>query len=276
MFDGVGNAEAQGGGTWLGLGNHKLEVGEIKARQSKDPEKRGAMQFIAEFTVLESAGLNGAPAPHQPGDAVSYYVTFGVGSPGYDPQKNTSMGDRDIRGFAEALVEGCGGDKNTIGVAQWKPILEGMADSRQNARGVQVRANVYLDKFIYKQGPRKGEQGEAKRTRFQALRGQKFPALFDVYGNTTMTLAPPPKVAPPPPAAASAPPVVAAPPPKTPPSSMLTTQLAALLEQHKAAGWKPEHLLSEGCKPYQWATSNFFSAAEYTRAVETCFDQVNF
>lgn len=276
MFEGTGNAESPTNTTWLTLGTHQLRVLELKARVSKDPKKRGALIFVAEFEVEESAGPEGGPG-HAIGERVAWMVTFGPGSAGYDPTKGTSMGDRDIRGLAEALLLGCGVNPQSIPAAQWGPLLTRMTRSEQSAAGVLVRAYTRADHYTTKDG----EARTGKKTVFQAVPGQARPGIAEVYGAPAtvaqpQTVAPPPRPAAPPPAPPRPPAPPAPPAPAQKPKAQ-TDELRAQVEAYQKGGWTAQQLLdAKVCPLFAWASERFFSPEEYMRVVADVFDDVKF
>lgn len=162
-YDVYDDVEASGGGSFLRVGVHEIEVVEVTDAVSKNPKRRGALKYAIQGQVITSTPKDGHHA-HYADEVVGVVIFHGPGSAGYDPKKGTSFGDKDVKAFLVALVSGAG--RNPAEVTKWGPIARGVVEQAQTARGMRVKVRVYE------------EQGKDKTTKAPAFNPDGTPTMY--------------------------------------------------------------------------------------------------
>ena len=92
VMSGLRNAKSFGGGSYLGVGKHRIKFLKAFVQKSEDPLKGGTQQFISEVEMVQSSAPD-----HTPGTTRSIYRDFKwPGTPG------------DIRDLILAVAPGLG------------------------------------------------------------------------------------------------------------------------------------------------------------------------
>lgn len=129
-FKGMKGARGTTGGSYLGLGRHRLKIKKLEYIESSDPQKKGTEYAIHEFEIVTSDNPT-----HRVGATFSWLV---------DMDKTAALNN--LRAFVEAMAPQMGWTKEALEAMsdeQWGALMASLYGEKQPFLGRLIDAEGY-------------------------------------------------------------------------------------------------------------------------------------